>query len=90
MIKPLTAVFYTYSLYSDMLSDIPNADPGTIAEVTPQEQRVACGQKLLGWWERVCSTPWTRRLRILVIGHPERMKRVDYTNLLANWIRPGG
>lgn len=89
VIKPLTAVFYTYSLYRDLLLDIPIAIQDTITEITSPEHRVTCGQKTLGWWERACATSWARRMRVLVIGHPERMKRDDYTNLLVDWIRPG-
>jgi hypothetical protein len=87
-IEPFTVVFYTYGLYRQLLEKIPIAMPGSIREITTPNHRVPCGKKLLGWWERACATSWTSNMRILVIGHPERMNRPEYTELLVNWIRP--
>lgn len=84
-----TMVFYTYGLFREILQEIPIAARGSIREITPQDHSVRCGQKRLGWWERTCATAWTDNLRLLVVGHPERMNRVEFVELLANWLRPG-
>lgn len=83
-----TLVFYTYKLFPQKLEEIPFALPRSVRQVTPPNHKVPCGQKQLGWWERTCATPWAGRLRILVVGHPERMKRSDYVGRLVVWIRP--
>lgn len=87
-IEPLTIVFYTFGLFREMLENIPVALEGTMQEITAQEHSVPCKNKQLRWWERKCATPWTNNLRILVVGHPERMGRQEYVALLTGWIRP--
>ena len=86
IIKPLTAIFYTYNLYPELLRSIPIAIPGTVKEITPYGYRIPCGKKQLGWWERSCKTSWAENFRILVIGHPERMKKVDFINHVIQWV----
>lgn len=83
-----TIVFYTYGLFPEVLQDIPLATSGSIREITAREHHVQCGQKSLGWWERTCATAWTENLRILVVGHPERMLRAEFVGLLTSWLRP--
>ena len=72
-LKARTVIFYTYGLFRDMLQDIPIAIDGSIQETTTKNHSVPCRNKRLGWWERACRTAWTDNLRILVVGHPERM-----------------
>ena len=83
-----TIVCYTYGLFREMLYDIPIALNGSVREITPQNHSVPCRNKFLGWWERVCTTAWTDNLRLLVVGHPERMGRTEFVELLTNWLRP--
>jgi hypothetical protein len=82
-----TVVFYTYSLYPDLLQNIPIALPDSICEITPHNHTVPCRNKRLGWWERACCTRWCDNLRLLVVGHPERMGRPEYIQLLTDWLR---
>jgi len=86
-IKARTVVFYTYSLYPELLQEIPCALPGSVREITPYEHSVPCRNKMLGWWERTCDTAWCNNLRLLVVGHPERMGRAEYVQILSNWLR---
>jgi hypothetical protein len=86
-IESRNAVFYTYSLYPDLLQNLPIALPGTIQQVTPYEHSVPCRNKFLGWWERTCSTAWCEDFRVLVVGHPERMGRPEFVELITNWLR---
>lgn len=87
-LKANTVVFYTYGLFRDMLQDVPIAVDGSINEITSKNSSVPCRNKRLGWWERSCETAWTDNLRILVVGHPERMGRVEFVEMLTNWLRP--
>lgn len=87
LLKAKTVVFYTYSLFPWTLRDIPLADPDSIRNVTPENHTVRCRSKRLGWWERICRTEWTKSLRVLVVGHPERKGRREFVELLCRWIR---
>jgi hypothetical protein len=86
LIEACTVILYTYNLYPKLLDDIPFSIKGTVKEVTTTNNRVTCKNKKLGWWERTCETPWTKNFRILVVGHPERMGKQEYVELITNWI----
>lgn len=86
-LKARTVVFYTYGLFREMLQAVPVALDTSVQEITSQVHRAQCRDKRLGWWERACRTTWNDDLRILVVGHPERMARLEYVELLTNWIR---
>ena len=83
-LEPRHIIFYTYSLYPHALSKLPFAE--SVAEITGQDHKVKCGQKTLGWWERVAKAKWSDNVKILVTGHPERMKKDSYVSLIGNWI----
>jgi len=87
ILKPRTVILYTYSFFRDFLRAISEAIGAVGIDVTPEHHGVQCGRKILGWWERKMSTHWSENIRVLVVGHPERMKRADYVELLTNWIR---
>ena len=87
-LKAKTVVFYTYGLFRDILQDIPVSINGSIKDITIESNSVPCRNKRLGWWERTCKTVWTDNLRILVVGHPERMGKVEFVELLTSWLRP--
>jgi hypothetical protein len=87
-LRPRTIIFYTFGLHRSLLEAVPIALGGSIEEWTPQNHLVRCKGKLLGWWERSCNVPWTDHLRILVVGHPERMAKREYVELISNWVRP--
>lgn len=89
LLQPLTLVFYTYGLYREILRAVPVALEGSVREVTSEDHFVMCRSKHLGWWERTCRTSWAEDLRVLVTGHPERMGRLEFVDLLTQWIRPG-
>jgi hypothetical protein len=88
LVKPYTVVFYTYQLHPEMLEDVPIALSGSMRQITSQNHSVQCRNKRLHWWERTCRTSWTDNFRLLVIGHPERMARREFVQLLTNWLRP--
>lgn len=88
LLEARTVVFYTYSLFRNVLEPVPVARKGTVQEVHPQDHYQTCRNKRLWWWERACRTAWTENLRILVVGHPERQARIEYVKLLTTWLRP--
>lgn len=88
-LQPRTIVFYTYGFFRALLRPIPIALDGTLREITSEGHFVPCRNKQLGWWERECDTAWTKSLRLLVVGHPERMGRPEFVGLLTSWLRPG-
>ena len=88
-LEPKTIIFYTYSLYKELLRDFPmKVNALTYVTIKPENNKVKCGNKLLGWWERKISTSWSDNVRVLVTGHPQFMKYDEYVQLLTNWIRP--
>jgi hypothetical protein len=88
LIKPRTVVFYTFGLFRKTLERVPVALDGSMKEITSQNHSVQCRNKQLGCWERSCKTAWADSLRLLVVGHPERMARREFVDMLTNWIRP--
>jgi len=80
-------VFYTYGLFSEMLQNVPVSLEESIREITPRNHFIICGKKHLAWWERSCKMAWTDNLRLLVTGHPERMNRHEFVEVLTNWLR---
>lgn len=87
ILKPTYVVFYTFSMYRQLLEYIPDAKPGSIKDITGIDHRVPCGAKSLGWWDRKAVVPWAPEFRILVVGHPERMQRLGYVDRVTNWLQ---
>lgn len=87
LLQAKTIIFYTYGLFREVLQHIPVALNGSTREITSPNHRVCCGNKHLGWWERSCATSWSDSVRILIVGHPERMQAIAYVDLLTTWIR---
>lgn len=87
LLKPYNVVCYTYSFYRDLLPYLV-LEPGVSwFDVTSPENRLPCGAKSIGWWDRRCSTSWCSELRFLVVGHPERMAKKDYTEKILKWLK---
>ena len=84
-LKPNHIIFYTYKLYPELLINLPFAN--SITETTPRNHKVACGKKTLGWWTRTAKTSWNDNVKILVTGHPERMKKDTYISLIVDWVK---
>ncbi len=85
VLKPKNIIFYTYSLYPELLIELPFAV--SINEVTDKNYKVKCGKKDLGWWVRLVKTRWKDEIKILITGHPERMKKDEFISLIVNWIK---
>jgi len=82
-----TVVFYTHKLFPRLIEEVPIAIPGSIRQITTMNHSVPCGKKKLSWWERSCDTRWCKDLRLLVVGHPERMAKRDYVRLVSEWLK---
>ena len=87
LLKPRKILFFTWSMHRHLLKDIPIAKDGTIIEHTDSSFQKKCGAKKLGWWERSFVSKWDSHIDFLIIGHPERMKKSDYVNLVTEWLK---
>ena len=85
ILKPNHIVFYTKNLYPEYIEELPFGKD--VKEITSKSNKVKCGKKDLAWWERTVSTKWNNKVKIIVIGHPERMKKDDYVSLVVNWVK---
>ena len=85
VLEPNHIIFYTYNFHKEMLINLPFAN--SICEKTTIEHKVLCGQKKLGWWERHITTSWNDNVKLLVVGHPERMKKEEYISLIIDWVK---
>jgi len=85
LIKPKNIIFYTYSIFKEMLEELPFIT--SEKEITKKDYRVKCGNKTLPWWERSVTTNWENNVRVLVTGHPQFMNRKDYIALLTKWVK---
>lgn len=89
LLKPRNVVCYTFSFFKDFLRDLVLEPGAAWLNVTSFNNRIECGEKTLGWWDRRCSTSWCEQLRVLVVGHPERMRKKAYTDHVVKWIKSG-
>ena len=81
-LEPRTMVFYTVKLHPDLLRELPI---GEWRDITPQDHKVPCGRRTLGWWERRCRTAWDQNVRVLITEHP-LFKPKEYRDEVARWI----
>jgi hypothetical protein len=81
LLRPTHVVFYTGGLWPELLEELA---PFTWRGGRPGH--VPCGAKRLFWWEREADGPQIRDLKVLITGHPERMRKEDYVGLIASWI----
>ncbi len=87
LLQPTHIVFYTGKLFPDILEVLPIEGKRAWRDI--EKSTVKCGQKKLSWWEREITTSWGN-MRVLITGHPERMEKVSYTQMIAGWARQSG
>jgi hypothetical protein len=81
IIKPNTIVFYTVAKYDDYISLLFDEYNETV--VTTK----AIGKKTMPWRESIgVIEGFEAKINILRVGHPERMKKVDYTDEVSEWV----
>jgi len=85
-LKPRKIVLFTWSLHRQLLVNLPIAKENTVMEHTDINHTINCGKKMLGWWSRSFESTWDTNVDILVVGHPERMKKNDYIKLISKWL----
>ena len=85
ILQPTHIVMYTASFFPDSLKNVSLGAAGAWA--TDTDGKRACGKKMLRWQERSASAEWGGQLKLLVTGHPERMRRTEYTSMIARWLR---
>ena len=74
-------------MHRSFLDDISFAKSGTVIEHTNNEYRIKCGAKQLGWWDRTLTANWGSKVDFLILGHPERMKKVEYVSIVSEWLK---
>lgn len=87
ILKPKKIIFFTWSLHRTLLLDLDFVDQDSLVEHTDINYKKKCGKKNLGWWNRTFMTKWGETIDILVINHPERMKKDEYTDMVYNWLK---
>jgi len=86
LLRPRKIIFFTWSMHRDLFDNVPFAQPGTVMEHTDKNYRRACGRKQLGWWDRSLLANWGENVDFLILGHPERMKKTEYVEMVSQWI----
>jgi hypothetical protein len=81
-LQPTHVVFYTYAFFPDLLEELQPFRWTTTKRTTRR-----CGKKALPWWEREATAPEVGAIRVLITGHPERMKKDSYIRLIARWVQ---
>lgn len=87
LFKPRKVVFYTFSFFKNLFGEIPFAKEGSVKERTNANHRIKCGSKKLGWWDRTLTANWGEKVDILILGHPQFMKKNEYVLLVSEWLK---
>jgi hypothetical protein len=87
LLQPRKVLFFTWHLHRHLFKEIPFAKTTTIIEHTNINFKKDCGAKKLGWWERSFMSTWNTKVDFLIVGHPERMKKEEYVNLITEWLQ---
>jgi hypothetical protein len=82
---PLHIILYTGTSFDGWLDGLLWREDQNWVDHTPRDHRVSCGRKELAWWEREIRGD-AASVRVLRVGHPERMKKENYTSSLAAWL----
>lgn len=86
LLQPRKIIFYTWSMHRCLFKELPFAKDGSITEHTNYDFRLKCGKKELGWWDRTFEATWGEKVDFLIMGHPERMKKSEYVEMVSNWL----
>lgn len=84
-LEPKHIVFYTYNLYNEFIEDFSFEKESNV--LSPKGNRVNCGKKRIGWWNRVIRAEWCGNVKCLVTHHPERKKKDEYIKLITDWVK---
>jgi len=83
-IKPKAVVIYSGTSYDDFLGH--GLFDKWVDVGSSRQSRLPCGQKQMPWWEGLGTLSYGDGIRVLRVGHPERMKKADFVRLVSNWI----
>lgn len=88
ILKPTMVVFYTWHFHKELfVKPFLDKDCTGSSQVTPRKHKVPCKNKMIGWWHRTFQTNWCGNLPVLIVSHPERKGKTEYTSLLSEWIQ---
>ena len=80
LLKPKRIIFLTSSGYDYYIKGIFN----NVVDI--ENKKIQIGAKKMPWWEFSAYID-NDNIKVLRVGHPERKKKVDYVNAIANWIK---
>ena len=80
LLKPKRIIFLTSSGYDNYIKSIFN----NVVDI--ENKKIQIGAKKMPWWEFSAYIE-NDNIKVLRVGHPERKKKVDYVNAIANWIK---
>ena len=80
LLKPKRIIFLTSSDYDNYIKSIFN----NVVDI--ENKKIQIGAKKMPWWE-FSGYIENDNIKVLRVGHPERKKKVDYVNAIANWIK---
>lgn len=85
IIKPKNIIIFSDNSYDDFIERYTSKF--RLFDVTDKKFRIDVGRKTILWWERHCIDDNGRKFRVLRTSHPERKKKVDFINKLAEWVK---
>tara|TARA_R110002124_G_scaffold48026_4_gene142192 strand:+ start:14703 stop:15416 length:714 start_codon:yes stop_codon:yes gene_type:complete len=84
ILKPTKIIFFTNTDYDHYILNFKPSE--NFKDIKNNSNKVKIGKKYMPWWNRVFfdenGKVFTEFLRI---GHPERLKKVDFINKVSNW-----
>ena len=80
IIRPTHVVFYAGNAYDDYIPHV--FDTFNVQLATNK----AIGQKLMSWTEATATLDGLT-IRTIIIGHPERLNKVEFTDAVCDWVR---
>ncbi|RUM57334.1 MAG: hypothetical protein DSY60_05150 [Persephonella sp.] len=88
LLKPTHVVLYLGKHYDEYINNetIKSFIPAEkIDEITSNDYYIQVGKKICWWWHRIIYLS-NKEINILRVCHPERKKKVDFTNEIVKWI----
>jgi len=86
VLKPNMVIFYTGWDYDEYIGNYHYS--ASFKDITNRHNKIKIGSKFMPWWHRVFYDNNGNVLaEFLRIGHPERLKKAEYINLVSSWIK---
>jgi hypothetical protein len=87
VLRPRTIVIYSGGQYDEYLGEALFGEGWRDDPDSGREHKIQCGAKSLRWWSGSVVSGELAGCRVLRTDHPERKKKAEYVNFVADWIR---